>query len=54
MLSSGNENMGMLWAAQKIPSKFDKIWPLVIPNQISTISMQIPNLVKIQVIISKN
>ena len=29
------------------PSKFDKICPSAIPNQISTISMQKPNLVKI-------
>ena len=54
-ISSGNENMGVSWADNSI-----KIWwncPLAIPNQISTISMHIPSLVKIhwftQVIIQK-
>ena len=38
-----------LWAClrQITPSKFDEICPLAIPNQISTISMHIPSLVKI-------
>ena len=44
-LSSGNKNMGMSWADYSI--KFDEICPLAVPNQISTISMHIPNLVKI-------
>ena len=38
-----------IWAClgQVTPSKFDKISPLAIPKQISTISMHIPSLVKI-------
>ena len=38
-----------IWAClgQITPSKFDEICPLAIPNQISTISMHIPSLVKI-------
>ena len=38
-----------IWAClgQINPSKFDKICPLAIPNQISTTSMHIPSLVKI-------
>ena len=32
---------------QITPSKFDKIWPLAIPYQISTLSMHIPSLLKI-------
>ena len=37
--------MGVL--GQITPSKIDEICPLAIPNQISTISMRIPSLVKI-------
>ena len=37
----------MACLGQITPSKFDKICPLAIPNQISTISMHIPSLVKI-------
>ena len=36
--------MGLSWST---PSKLDKIYPFAIPNQISTISMYIPSLVKI-------
>ena len=38
-----------IWAClwQITPSKFDKICPLAIPNQISTVLMHIPSLVKI-------
>ena len=38
-----------IWAClgQITPSKFNKICPLAIPNQFSTISMHIPHLVKI-------
>ena len=42
---NGNKNMGM--SRQITLSKFYEICRLAIPNQISTISMHIPNLVKI-------
>ena len=45
-LSSGNENMGMSRADNSINIWWN-ICPLAIPNQISTISMHIPSLVKI-------
>ena len=44
-LSSENENMDVLLADTSV--KIDEICPLAILNQIATISMHIPNLVKI-------
>ena len=42
---SGNENMGVSRADNSV--KFDEICPLAIPNQVSTISMHLPSLMKI-------
>ena len=46
-LSSGNENMDLSWADMSTLSKIDKICPLTIRNQISTISTHTLSWVKI-------
>ena len=48
-MNSSNRPNTKIWAClgHITMSKFDEIYPLAIPNQISTISMHIPSLVKI-------